>query len=149
MKKVLVLIQNLLKDKLTIPKPVSLSLKYFDIEYPSGNDDPQSIYVVADKGTGAYLHQFKNTLTEEVIVVYDRALSGNLDEWLINTIKSTWPTVKVSIESAANIQSIVEQMDINGNLQSEFEKVNSEDPTDLFGEALRFDEISKKKKTHH
>ena len=82
-------------------------------------------------------------------MVYDRALSGNLDEWLINTIKSTWPTVSVSIESAANIQSIVEQMDINGNLQSEFEKVNSEDPTDLFGEALRFDEISKKKKTHH
>ncbi|MFA4818440.1 MAG: hypothetical protein WC621_01220 [Patescibacteria group bacterium] len=121
MKKVLVLIQNLLKDKLTIPKPVSLSLKYFDIEYPSGNDDPQSIYVVADKGTGAYLHQFKNTLTEEVIVVYDRALSGNLDEWFINTIKSTWPTVKVSIESAADIKSVVAQLD-SENLQNEFNK---------------------------
>ncbi len=146
MKKVLVLIQNLLKNRLNISKPISLSLKYFDLEYPSNNDEPQSIYVVVDKGTGAYLPQFKNTLTEEVIVVYDCALSGNLDEWLINTIKSIWPTVKVSIESAANIQSMVAQLD-SDNLQSEFEKVNSEDPTDLFGEALRYEEISKNK-TH-
>ncbi len=111
MKKVLVLIQNLLKNRLNISKPVSLSLKYFDLEYPSSNDEPQSIYVVVDKGIGAYLNQFKNIPTEEVIVVYDRALSGNLDEWLTNTIRSTWPEVIVSIELATNIQARVKQMD--------------------------------------
>ncbi len=140
MKKVLVLIQNLLKDKIAIPKPISLSLKYFDFQYTPGNDDPQSIYIVIDKGIGAYLNQFKNIPTEEVIVVYDRALSGNLDEWLINTIKSTWPKVDVSIQSAADIQSTVAQLDTNSNLP-----IDSKDETDLFSEALRYEEISKKK----
>ncbi|MBI5734031.1 MAG: hypothetical protein HY973_03765 [Candidatus Kerfeldbacteria bacterium] len=120
MKNILILIQDLLKDKVTIPKPISISVKYFNIEYPPGDDEtPKCICVVVDKGIETYLNQFKNT-PDKVMVVYNRALSGNLDEWLTNTIKSTWPKVKVSIESATNIQSIVAQLD-SENLQNEFD----------------------------